>query len=260
MLAVRYACGKVFPLCYSGGMTALGIIGFGQFGQLAARHLARHFDITVFDRAVDGAMAEALGVSAGSFEDCCACGVVMLAVPVRVFPDILARMAPLLRPGTLVVDVASVKVLPARLMAAALREDVEIVATHPLFGPQSARNGLRNLTVAVCAVRGAGAPKVAAFCEKLGLRVVFTTPEEHDREMAYVQALTHLIGRTLGRMGLPDERLKTQSYQHLLELCDLLKFDTLELFTAIQRDNPFAAEISNQFVREAASLLAETQG
>jgi prephenate dehydrogenase len=73
--------------------------------------------------------------------------------------------------------------------------------------------------------------------------------------MAYVQALTHLIGRSLVNLGIPDEQLKTASYQHLLELCALIGADTFELFTAIQTQNPFAAEVVEKFVGEAQSLL-----
>jgi prephenate dehydrogenase len=76
--------------------------------------------------------------------------------------------------------------------------------------------------------------------------------------MAYVQALTHLIGRTLDNIRIPDEELKTSSYQHLLELCALIRDDSKELFFAIQNLNPFAREITQQFIAEANGLLAES--
>ncbi len=78
----------------------------------------------------------------------------------------------------------------------------------PLFGPQSANGGLSGLRFVVCPVRGGRYEQVAAFGRLLGLKVTVTTPEEHDREMAYVQALTHLIGRSLVNIGIPDEHLK----------------------------------------------------
>ena len=69
--------------------------------------------------------------------------IVVVAVPVAVMPTVFKAIAPHLQPGALVVDVGSVKMLPAQWMTELLPDYVEIVATHPLFGPQSvARDGL----------------------------------------------------------------------------------------------------------------------
>jgi prephenate dehydrogenase len=135
----------------------------------------------------------------------------------------------------------------------------DLVATHPLFGPQSAAHGLAGLRLVVCPVRGGRHQQVADFGRSLGLTVTVTTPEEHDREMAYVQALTHLIGRSLVNLGIPDEQLKTQSYQHLLDLCGLIGADTFELFTAIQTQNPFARQVVTAFVDQAKDLLKQVE-
>ncbi|MFN3583355.1 prephenate dehydrogenase/arogenate dehydrogenase family protein [Phenylobacterium sp.] len=242
-------------------MKSLGLIGFGQFGQLAAGVLKDHFDVLVADRAPGAAeKARALGVGFGSVEEAASREIVVVAVPVVAMREVFAAMAPHLKSGALVVDVGSVKVLPAQWMTELLPAHVEIVATHPLFGPQSvARDGLPGLRFVVCPVRGDRFEKVAAFGRSLGLAVTVTTPEEHDREMAYVQALTHLIGRSLVNLGIPDERLATQSYQHLLELCGLIGADTFELFKAIQTQNPYAPEVVDAFVREARSLLDQVK-
>lgn len=238
-------------------MKSLGLIGFGQFGQLAAGVLKSHFDVLVWDPAPSAAeQAQALGVGFGPIEAAAAREVVVVAVPVPAMRQVFAAIAPHLQAGALVVDVGSVKVMPAQWMTELLPGSVDIVATHPLFGPQSvARDGLPGLRFVVCPIRGDRHEKVAAFGRSLGLAVTVTTPEEHDEEMAYVQALTHLIGRSLVNLGIPDERLATQSYQHLLELCGLIGADTFELFTAIQTQNPFAPKVVRAFVEEAKSLL-----
>ena len=219
-------------------MKSLSIVGFGQFGRLAARTLRANFEVLVTDAAPAAAMA---------------------AVPVVAMREVFAALSPDLRPGALVIDVGSVKMLPVQWMTETLPAHVDIVATHPLFGPQSAKDSLEGLRFVVCPVRGERHTGVAAYGRALGLTVTVTTPEEHDREMAYVQALTHLIGRSLVNLGIPDEQLKTPSYQHLLELCALIGADTFELFTAIQTQNPFAAEVAQAFVGEARSLLDQVR-
>lgn len=239
-------------------MKTLGLIGFGQFGRLAARILKAHFDVLVFDAAPGSeAAAREAGVAFGSLQAVAAREVVVVAVPVAAMREVFAAIAPHVAPGALVVDVGSVKMLPVRWMVDLLPEHVDLVATHPLFGPQSARAGLTGLRFVICPIRGERHERVAAFGRSLGLTVTIASAEEHDREMAYVQALTHLIGRSLVNLGIPDEDLKTPSYQHLLELCGLIGADTFELFAAIQTQNPFAPQVAEAFVNEARRLLEE---
>ena len=237
-------------------MKTLGLIGFGQFGRLAAQLLTPHFDVLATDAAPGSETAiRDAGFAFGGMPEVAARDVVVVAVPVVAMQAVFAQIAPHLKPGALVADVGSVKMLPSRWMVELLPADVDLIATHPLFGPQSAKAGLQGLRFVICPIRGDRHERVAAFGRSLGLTVTVTTAEEHDREMAYVQALTHLIGRSLVNLGIPDEDLKTQSYQHLLELCSLIGADTFELFTAIQTQNPFAAEVVEAFVAEARSLL-----
>lgn len=237
-------------------MKRVGLIGFGQFGQLAAQILKAHFDVAVCDPApATATLALELGVETGRLEEVAAREIVIFAVPVVAMKAVFRAAAPHLAAGALAIDVGSVKMLPARWMTEILPCHVDLVATHPLFGPQSAKTGLEGLRLVVCPIRGERHERVVEFGRALGLTVTITTPEEHDREMAYVQALTHLIGRSLVNLGIPDEHLKTASYQHLLELCALIGADTFELFTAIQTQNPFAADVVEKFVGEAQSLL-----
>jgi prephenate dehydrogenase len=242
-------------------MNSLGLIGFGQFGQLAAGVLKDRFDVRVSDPAPDAAArARALGVGFGSLEAAAACEIVVVAAPVAAMREVFAAIAPHLRPGALVIDVGSVKALPARWMAELLPPHVDIVATHPLFGPQSvARDGLAGGRFVVCPVRGDRHACVADFGRALGLDVTVTTPEEHDQNMAYVQALTHLIGRALVNLKIPDERLATPSYQHLLDLCGLIGADSFELFAAIQMQNPYAPDVVRAFVEQSRSLLDQVE-
>tara|TARA_R110000782_G_scaffold268689_1_gene365560 strand:- start:91203 stop:91943 length:741 start_codon:yes stop_codon:yes gene_type:complete len=242
-------------------MKSLGIIGFGQFGRLAAAQLAGRFAIGAHDAHVADADIAAAGCAPLLLEQAAASDIVMIAVPVQVMESVIESIAPLVRPGATVIDVASVKMLPSRWLAQHMPESAHIVATHPLFGPQStAQGGLAGRQLVICPIRGQQHLKVAALGEELGLRVRITSAEEHDREMAYVQALTHLIGRSLAAMDIPDERLKTQTYQHLLDMTGLIGKDSFELFTAIQTMNPFAREVVEEFVVRAQGLLEQVNG
>jgi prephenate dehydrogenase len=234
---------------------ALGLIGFGAFGRLTARHLSAWFDIRAHDPAPthgDGAAALV------SLEEAAGCPTVVLAVPVEALEATLDAIRPHLAADALVIDVGSVKVKPARLMAERLREGVRIVGTHPLFGPQSARDGVAGLRMAVCEVRGTkDARRVAAFCRQaLRLKVFQVSPEDHDREAATVQGLTHLIARVLLAMEPLPTRMTTASFERLMQAVDMVRHDSPAVFRAIERDNPFAAEVRERFFALAEAARA----
>lgn len=237
---------------------ALGLLGFGAFGRLAARHLRPHATLVVHDPAVTTWDMAAHGVRPGTVADVARADVVVLAVPVGALATAIRSLRPHLRPGAAVVDVGSVKVEPAAVMRAELPPFVDIVGTHPLFGPESAHAGLRGHKIALCPIRGRSTARVAAFLRaKLGLRVLLTTPEDHDREAAVVQGLTHLIAKVLTRMEPLPTRLTTRSFEHLMSATAMVRHDAPGVFEAIERANPFAADVRERFLALAEATRAE---
>jgi prephenate dehydrogenase len=152
-------------------------------------------------------------------------------------------------------DVSSVKIKPVAAMLEILPPGVSIVGTHPLFGPQSSKNGIAGSNIAVCEIRGGRGPGVARFCtEKLGLRTSQVTPEEHDREAAYVQGLTHMLAKIIVALDLPPMRFPTRTYELMQEMVEMVRYDSDELFRAIERENPFSEEAKKAFFAAAKEL------
>lgn len=236
---------------------ALGLIGLGAFGRLIAGPLARHFPVLAHDpTASDDSGIE--GVRLTSLAEAAACPIVVLATPVAALPDVVAAIRPYLRPGVLVLDVGSVKVVPADVMRKGLPAHAAIVATHPLFGPQSVQDGLRGCRIAVCEVRGDRSRRVAAFLRSaLGLDVILTTPEAHDRDAAASQGLTHLIARAMLAMEPLPTRMTTRSFDLLMQAVEMVRHDAPEVYDAIARANPYAEEVRRRFVAQATRLTTD---
>lgn len=235
----------------------IGLFGFGAFGRLLAHHLGPHFHFVIHDpfQPPDG--------NFGTLQEAAAADLVILAVPVSELRTVLRSIAPHLRPGAIVADVGSVKLMPAAAMAEELPAHVEVLGTHPLFGPQSAAAGLAGHKVTLCPVRCPSARRIGAFLRRrFGLRVLLATAEEHDREAAVVQGLTHLIARVLVRMEPLPRRLTTASFEHLMRGVEMVRHDAPGVFAAIERDNPFAAEVRARFLTEVEEvrLQLETHG
>jgi len=243
--------------CIPASRPSLGIIGFGAFGRLMARHLWPHFQLCAHDPVLkSGCCME--GVVLDSLANVAGCPVVVLAMPVSRLADTVRAIGPHLQPGALVLDVGSVKVVPADIMLRGLPAHTRIVATHPLFGPQSARTGIAGLKIAVCPVRGGDGHRVGAFLRRaLGLQVIMTTPDAHDREAAMVQGLTHLIAKVLVQMEPLPARMTTRSFDLLMQGVGMVRHDAPEAFQAIEQANPYAREVRRRFFDLAAALDAE---
>jgi len=236
-------------------MNEIGIVGFGQFGQFMARHLAAFFEVAVCDPADRRAEAAAAGVRWGDLASVTSRKIVVFAVPLGALAGVLRAAAAHLPGDALCLDVTSVKMEPVELMLRHLPPTVEIVGTHPLFGPQSGRESIENLRVAVCPVRTTRGPEVKKFlAEKLKLRVLEKTPAEHDREMAHVQALTHFVARALDELHVAESDLATVSYEELMRAARLVSEDSWELFRTIQRGNPFAGDKRKAFLDKLVEL------
>ncbi len=237
----------------------IGIVGFGAFGRLVADSLVGHFSIVAFDPLIcESEVPAPPGVAYDGLTSVAACPIVVLAVPVSAMKQTVGDIRDHLRPGALVLDVGSVKVVTSDIMREGLPDHVDVVATHPLFGPQSARGGLKGLKIAICPIRGNRHRRVAAFLRKaLGLQICLTTPEAHDREAAMVQGITHLIAKVLLQMEPLPSRMTTVSFDLIAQAIDMIRNDAPEVFDAIELDNPYAADVRRRFFDIANSLNAE---
>jgi prephenate dehydrogenase len=229
----------------------IGLIGYGRFGRLTVRYLSPDCQVLVFTR--NAAKAEDIQQAGGrlaSLAEACAQQTVILCVPISAMQATLGMIAPMLAPGTLVVDVCSVKVLPVQWMRKILPAQVQILATHPMFGPDSAANSLAGHKLVLCPERIAAArlDGITAWLEKKKLQVITATPDEHDQKIAVSLALTHFIGRGLSAFGAKPLNIDTEGYKRLLHVLGVVENDTWQLFEDIHHYNPYAREKRQAFI------------
>lgn len=234
----------------------IGILGFGRFGKLMARNLAADFELRVCDPAaiepdVRSAGARPVDLAAAAQSD-----VVVLAVPISRMQAALAQIKPHLRTGSLVVDVCSVKDHPIRWMQDLLPEDIDILGTHPMFGPDSAADTLQGRKIVLCRVRVEAEryEKIRGYLASKGLTVIETTAAEHDRQIAVSLALTHFIGRALAGMGAKPQVIDTEGYQRLLRILEVVENDTWQLFEDMNRFNPYAEKTRQAFLEALETI------
>jgi prephenate dehydrogenase len=66
----------------------------------------------------------------------------MLCVPISETKKVLSEIKNKILPGTILADTCSVKVFPCEWLKEAARAGIEALGTHPMFGPDSAKDSL----------------------------------------------------------------------------------------------------------------------
>jgi prephenate dehydrogenase len=224
----------------------IGVYGLGRFGKFWAELLAQKFDNVMAYSRTPGKVLPA-GVEWVELEELLEADALFLCVSISSFEEVLRSIAGKLKPGMVVFDTCSVKAYPAQLMQRELPATVECVATHPMFGPDSGKNGVQGLPMVMHPLR----------CDEKRYRFwkdVFTsyemdviemTPDEHDHQAAYTQGVTHFVGRVLQRLDLKECRIGTLGYHKLLEIVEQTCNDPLQLFHDLQRYNSYTGEMRN---------------
>ena len=100
------------------------------------------------------------------------------------------------------------------------------------------------------------------FFSGIGLHVVGMSPEEHDREAAFTQGITHYIGRVISDLNLGESTIATLGYKKLLEITEQTCNDPWQLFLDLQRYNPYTREMRRQLHQSLEKMLSklETDG
>ena len=186
------------------GPMRIGVYGLGRFGVVLrrvcwpARPRSRPFPAT-------RTAPRPAGVRRVGEEELLAMPAVCLCVDIGAMPEVLARIAPRLPAGSLVLDTCSVKELPVRWMRELLppagRASWPATRCSVRTPGHAGCEGLPMILWPVRLERGA-LPGVGGFFASFGLAVHRLAPEEHDRQAAFTQGLTHYLGRVLAELDL----------------------------------------------------------
>jgi len=238
------------------GAMQIGVYGLGRFGAFWADLLAETFKVCGYSRNPDRIFPDR--VKRVSLDDLYNCSVLFLCNSISSMEEVLTEMAPRLKPGTLVIDTCSVKVYPLGLMERLLPEHTEILGTHPMFGPDSGRNGVTGLPIVLCPGR-VGDDHYIFWKDRfrnMGLTVQEMTADEHDREAAYTQGITHFIGRTLNELNLHPSAIGTAGYTRLLDIIRQTCNDPWQLFLDLQKYNPYTSSMRQDLHRGLEKMLS----
>lgn len=229
---------------------SIGIIGFGNFGAFV------HGKLSAFPEHTLSVYDPGHPQESSSLEDVVASDIVVLAIPLSSYQDMLPKISRLVSSQTVIVDVCSVKVKPEQLLSKHMPSHTNILLTHPLFGPQSAPDSLKDHTLIVCSeAKTPELQSVLNFCSQtLGLKLYHYSADEHDKIMADVHALTFFVAKGLASIKITEPPFMTPSYNMILDLQNFSQKNSDELFMTIESGNPYAQEVRTKILDSFTSI------
>lgn len=255
---------------------SIGIIGFGRFGQFMAKSFTKYGNVVATSRTDYTDVASEMGVKyvpdLESFVLDENLDVIVLATSIVSFKDTVSDLVPHLAQKMqlkgvsscpLIVDVASVKEHPRKILLDLLPEECDILCSHPMFGPDSAKNGWRGQTFVyektrinkvildpdyegqdnqpeTCEEHVEGMDRMERFLsiwEEEGCNMISMPCSDHDSYSANSQFITHLVGRILGIQGLKATPIDTTGFQSVLRLIETTNADSFDLFYGLYKYN-----------------------
>ena len=233
-------------------MNRVSIIGFGRFGAMLHSLLSKGFEVDVFDKnSIDNSE-----VNEVSLEDALRNETIFIAVPIRDFENLVKDISKKISSGKTVIDVCSVKVFPKKVMLNNLSNETDIIATHPLFGPDSLKDSGSVMTMESVRNTFGRYDFWKNYFESQNILIEEITAEEHDMMAARSQGLTHFVGRVIDDFGTNQTRIDTEGYKALHKLVNQTCNDTWELFEDIQNFNPFTEKMISE-LNESFEKISE---
>jgi arogenate dehydrogenase (NADP+), plant len=225
-------------------MKKISIVGFGRFGKTLYKLLAPDFDLIIYDPNP----AEFTGLKltkktkiAQTVQEIYESEAIFYATPISKFEKIIKEHRKYFK-NHLLIDVLSVKVYPAQILGKYLKNTkTQALLTHPMFGPDSSKQGFTGLSIAMdkflCSQENYNFWQ--KYFEQKGLTVVEISAQKHDKLAANSQGITHFLGRLLNEFHLEPTPIDTLGAQKLAEIKEQTCHDTWELFKSLQTYNPY---------------------
>eukprot|EP00804_Cyclotella_cryptica_P021942 CCRYP_000892-RB/>CCRYP_000892-RB protein AED:0.18 eAED:0.18 QI:385/0.66/0.5/1/0.66/0.5/4/82/357 len=264
----------------------IGIIGFGRFGQFIGKSFAKYGNVIGTSRSDYTEIAREMGVKYMPLSDLEAfvmedeLDVIVIAVSIVSFQDtvqdlVLHLQKRIQEKGScpLIVDVLSVKEHARNILLELLPEECDILCTHPMFGPDSAKHGWQGQTFVYERTRIDGVDahiegmdrieRFLSIWEEEGCNMISMSCKSHDGFTANSQFITHLMGRILGAQGLQATPIDTKGFQSVLKLIETTNADSFDLFFGLYKFNRNSKEAISRLkesMNDVVGKLLEMEG
>jgi cyclohexadieny/prephenate dehydrogenase len=215
------------PLFQRMALIGVGLIGSSlarrarEYGDLAGEVVANDRSQQTLDRVAELGIADRVELYPA--RAVVGADLVVLCAPVGAYAELAAQIAPHLAPGTIVTDVGSTKVSVIRDVGQVLPAHTHFIPGHPLAGTEFSGpdagfsalfEGRWTILTPPPGTDEAAVARLRQFWERCGAQVAIMDAPHHDRVLAIVSHLPHLLAFTI--CGTADD-LATETRDEVLQ-------------------------------------------
>ena len=218
----------------------IALIGHGRLGKLLSKYIDQDFNLSILEQ----------NKTPEELENLKSCQAIILCVPISTIPAVITEIAPYLAKNTIVLDTCSVKEWPIQQMKSLLPEHVQILGTHPMFGPDSVKDTLFGTKLVLCPerIKKETLQEIVHYLQNHGITTIESTAQNHDQQMSSSLLLSHFIGKGLLGFGAQEQEIDTKGYRRLLRILETVQNDSDTLFKDMFKYNRFSKQTLDDFL------------
>jgi prephenate dehydrogenase len=243
----------------------IAVLGAGRMGAWFAKfYKEQGYSVIVADRKKEKAakLGTELGVKFTDFEEAAKkADWILICVSINAMEAIVKRISPVVREDQIVMDIASIKEDPVKIMHEHIKTGV-VLGTHPVFGPGS--KGVEHkafILTPTNAKEKKFAENFKSWLEMKNARVFVMSPKRHDELISVVLGLPHFLGLVVCDTLLEQanfsetKKVAGTTYRMLFTLAEATALENPELFATLQLNLPEIEKIEKEFMKKSKEWL-----
>ena len=244
-------------------MKRLTVIGAGgQMGSWFTKYfVAQSFDVTGYDSEKEVQPVNDITVAQSLVGGILKADYVVLCTPTRRTPEIIRLIAKEMRKGAYLIEISSEK---SKVVSSLSKTPAKInpICMHPMFGPGI--RSIRGQNIISIPIRDA--KKELSVTKSLfpGANFVTINAAEHDKKIAVILGLTHLLNLVFANIISKDEKvmltekMSGTTFRVQKVLAESIMTESPELIETIIA-NPEIRRVAEEFWKDIGRLLTAVQ-
>ena len=186
---------------------------------------------------------------------------VLLSTPTKKTPEIIRLISKEMKRGACLIDIASQKSKTATALAK-MPAKISPICVHPMFGPGT--KTMKNQNIISIPIKDGKKELTAAKSLFVGANFVTIDSNEHDKKIALILGLTHLLNIAFANILAKDDKIKLTekmagtTFKAQKIISESILTESPELIETII-SNPEIRRVAEEFWKDIGRLLTSAQ-